>query len=153
MSLPSSETSHISDGYVLIEVDDLLESGNAKHRKNMEGFYKRYKCGKCKNLRELGEEGTLISGVRVIQHKDYSFTWHMQEYAKSKMSIIEIPRGFLTNTLELDDSRMSQVISVNGKIGWIGSNGRPDLAAGHSIIAGQYKDKKPDLITQCTLKS
>ena len=110
----------------------------------MEGFYKRYKCGKCKNIRELGDEGTLISGGRVIQHKDYSFSWHMNEYAKNKMSVIEIPRGFLSQTVEINDAHMSQVISVNGKIGWLGGNGRPDLAAGHSIIAGQYKDKRPD---------
>jgi hypothetical protein len=65
------------------------------------------------------------------------------------MSIIDIPRGFKTHTTELSDDYMSQVMSSNGKIGWIGGNGRPDLAAGHSIIAGQYKDKSPQLITDC----
>ena len=150
MSLPSTDPkTTVSDGYVLIEVDDLLESGNEVHRANMKKFYARYKCGKMKNLRDLGHEGTLISGIRVIQNKDYSFNWHMKEYTKAKMSIIEIPRGFLSNTTELDDAHMSKVISANGKIGWLGGNGRPDLAAGHSIIASQVKDKLPDLITQC----
>ena len=117
-------------------------------------MYKRqqkYRCGKRKKLVELGQEGTLISGVRVRQHKDYSFTWDMAEYASNKMSYIEIPRGFLSDTTELDAYRMSQVLTSNGQIGWIGGSGRPDVAAGHSIIAGQYKDKKPDLITQCNL--
>ena len=46
---------------------------------------------------------------------------------------------------------MGKVQQCNGKIGWLGSNGRPDVAAGHSIIAGQYKDKSPQLISDCNL--
>ena len=38
---------------------------------------------------------------------------------------------------------------ANGQIGWLGSNGRPDFAAAHSIIAGEYKNKSPQLITWC----
>ena len=73
----------------------------------------------------------------------------MNEYADPHMHPINIPRGFLTHTKELDDERMSEVVSCNGKIGWIGTNGRPDLAAGHSIIAGDYKHKSPQLISSC----
>ena len=72
----------------------------------------------------------------------------MLEYAKS-MTEISVPRGFHTHVKEIDDKVLSQVVSVNGKIGWIGGNGRPDLAAGHSIIAGQYKLRSPDLVSQC----
>ena len=32
---------------------------------------------------------------------------------------------------------------------WIGTNGRPDVAAAHSIIAGGYKDKSPQLVKDC----
>ena len=63
--------------------------------------------------------------------------------------MIETPRGFLSNTKELDDNSMNKVISANGQIGWLGSNGRPDCAAAHSIIAGEYKNKSPQLITWC----
>ena len=31
----------------------------------------------------------------------------------------------------------------------MGSNGRPDIAAGHSIIAGKVRDKFPELFTLC----
>ena len=82
-----------NQGIVLVEADDILEGGNAVHRKNMEQFFSKYKCGKRKNLLELGSEGSLISGIRVRQNKDYSFTWHMVGYAY-KMKIIEAPRGF-----------------------------------------------------------
>ena len=55
----------------------------------------------------------------------------------------------MTHVDELDESYMSQVMTVNGKIGWIGGNGRPDLAAGHSIIAGDYRTKSPQLVALC----
>ena len=44
---------------------------------------------------------------------------------------------------------MSDVVTANGQIGWIGGNGRPDLAAEHSIAAGSYKHRKPQLVTDC----
>ena len=150
MTLPSTDPKEVlNQGSILIEVDDLLDGGNDLHRQNMTSFYSKYKCGKCKPMISLGDEGTLISGVRVIQYKDFSFAWHMNEYAQNNMSEINIPRGFLTSTTELDDRRISEVLTSNGQIGWIGSNGKPDVAAGHSIIAGGYKDKSPQLITDC----
>eukprot|EP00973_Karenia_brevis_P042126 5832754-Karenia_brevis.AAC.1 len=94
MTLPSSSASKINDGDFLIEVDDILEGGStARHRKNFEGFYRRWTCGKRKKLRDKGEEeGTLISGVRDIQHKDFSLTWHMEAYVGEKLALIETPR-------------------------------------------------------------
>eukprot|EP00973_Karenia_brevis_P007739 1051151-Karenia_brevis.AAC.1 len=66
MTLPSSSSSKINDGVVLIEVDDILDGGpTARHRMKFKRFYRRWKCAKFKKLRDKGEEdGTLISGVR-----------------------------------------------------------------------------------------
>lgn len=50
---------------------------------------------------------------------------------------------------ESDDAMVSKAILVNGQSAWLGSNGCPNVVAGHSIIAGQYKDKQPDLVTSC----
>lgn len=72
----------------------------------------------------------------------------MQEYAQNSMSLIQVSRGFLSQTKQLGEEGMSEVASVNGKTGWLGANGRPDLAVGHSIIAGQYRDKLPSLVAQ-----
>ena len=91
----------------------------------------------------------MISGIRFRQLKDYSFIWDMQEYADDKLKMLEPPRGLITTTKELDDKWIGQILACNGKIGWLGSNGRPDIAAGHSIIAGKVKDKSPELITLC----
>ena len=68
-----SGASMINDGIILIEVDDILEGGNERHQKLMEQFYSKYQCGKRKKFIDLGDEGTLISGIRVKQHKDFTF--------------------------------------------------------------------------------
>jgi len=153
MTLAPPDTAKQSDdmlnsGIILIEVDDILEGGDDHHQRTIEKFYDKYKCGKRKKIQDLGEEGTLISGIRVVQKQDYSFAWNMNEYAET-MEIINIPRGFMTHTKELSEEYASKVLSCNGQIGWIGGNGRPDLAAGHSIIAGTFKDKSPQLVADC----
>eukprot|EP00973_Karenia_brevis_P012560 1704854-Karenia_brevis.AAC.1 len=71
----------------------------------------------------------------------------MEAYVDEKLAFIATPRGFLSNTEEVDETWMNKVVSSNGQIGWIGSNGCPDAAAAHSIIAGEYKHKSPQLIT------
>eukprot|EP00973_Karenia_brevis_P001494 203190-Karenia_brevis.AAC.1 len=73
----------------------------------------------------------------------------MEAYVEKKLALIDTPRGFLSNTEELDETWIIQVVSSNSQIGWIGNNGHPDAAAGHSIIAGEYKHKSPQLITMC----
>ena len=49
----------------------------------------------------------------------------------------------------MSDEYISKVKSSDEKIGWICGNGRPHLAAGHSIIAGQYEGKSLQLISDC----
>eukprot|EP00973_Karenia_brevis_P077559 10776172-Karenia_brevis.AAC.1 len=65
----------------------------------------------------------------------------MEAYVHEKLALIEAPSGFLSNTEAFDETWMNNVVSSNGQIGWIGSNGRPDSAAGHSMIAGEYTHK------------
>ena len=60
MTLPGK--GKLTDGIILIEVDDILEGGSARHQQIMDQFYKKCQCGKRRKLQELGDEGTLISG-------------------------------------------------------------------------------------------
>ena len=137
-----------NEGVVLVEVDDILEGGNARHRALMEEFYSKFKCGKRKRLIDLGDEGTLISGIRVRQFEDKHFQWDMNEYARDKLQPIECPRGTITKTEgNLSTELMQYVGTCNGQIGWLGGNGKPDIAAGHSLIASEIKNMKPSLIT------
>ena len=57
----------ISEGQVLIDVDDFIEGGKEPHRKGMEGFYAKYHCGKSIDLRLVVQEGTLFAG-RLPRH-------------------------------------------------------------------------------------
>ena len=62
------------------------------------------------------------------------------------MKAIEAPRGLLSSTEDLSDSMMKEIETCNGQIGWLGGNGRPGVAAGHSIIASKVKYRHPELV-------
>ena len=70
----------------------------------------------------------------------------MNEYVKSKLSPIEVPRWYLSNTKEISDVIFTNVKGVNG--GWLASTGRPDTAARHSIIPSGYDRRSPQLILE-----
>ena len=85
---------------MLIDVDDFIEGGKGPHRKAMEGFYAKYRCGKAIDLVSVGKEGTLFAGRRVVQYRDYHVTVSMDEYVKAKLRLTEVPTGYLSNTKE-----------------------------------------------------
>ena len=90
-----------SEGQLLLDVDDFIEGGNEMHRKTIEGFYDKYRCGKATDLRSAGQEGARFAGRRVVLHADFRITVSMNEYVKSKLRPIEVPRGYLSNTKEI----------------------------------------------------
>ena len=104
------------------------------HRETMRKFYDKYRCGKAIDLRLAGQEGTRFAGRRVVQHPDFRTTVSMDEYVKSKLRPIEVPRGYLSNTKEISDGMLTNVKGVNGGLGWLASTARPDMAAPHSTI-------------------
>ena len=63
-----------SEGQLLLDVDDFMEGGKETHRKTMEGFYDKYRCGKAVDLRSAGQEGTRFARRRVVQHPDFRIT-------------------------------------------------------------------------------
>ena len=72
----------------------------------------------------------------------------MDEYVKSKLRPIEVPRGYLSNTKEVSDGMLTNVKGVNGGLGWLASTARPDMAAPHSIIPSGYDRRSPQLISE-----
>ena len=107
----------------------------------MEGFYDKYRCGKAVDLRSAGQEGTRFAGRHVVQHPDFRITVSMDEYVKSKLRRIEVPR-------EISDGMLTNVKGVNGGLGWLASTRRPDMAALHSIIPSGYDRRSPQLISE-----
>ena len=111
-------------------------------------FYDKYRCGKAIDLRLAGQEGTRFVGRRVVQHPDFRITVSMDEYVKSKLRPIEVPRGYLSNTKEISDGMLTNVKGVNGGLGWLASTARPDMAAPHSIIPSGYDRRSTQLISE-----
>ena len=83
-----------------------------------------------------------------MQHPDFRITVSMDEYVKSKLRPIEVPRGCLSNTKEISDGMLTNVKGVNGGLGWLASTGRPDMAAPHSIIPPGFYRRSPQLILE-----
>ena len=77
----------------MLDVDDFIEGGNEIHRKTIEGFYDKCRCGKAIDLRSAGQEGTRFAGRRVVQHPDFRVTVSMDEDFKSVLRPTEVPRG------------------------------------------------------------
>ena len=137
-----------SEGHLLLDVDDFIQGGKETHRKIMEGFYDKYRCGNAVDLRSEGQEGTRFAGRRVVQHPDFRITVSIDEYVKSKLRHIEVPKGFLLNTKEISDGMLTNVKGVNGRVGWLASTGRPDMEAPHSITPSGYDRRSPQLISE-----
>ena len=71
-----------SEGQLLLDVDDFIEGGEETHRKTMEGFYDKYRCGKAVDLRPAGQEGTRFAGRRVVQQPDFRITASTLKFQK-----------------------------------------------------------------------
>ena len=85
---------------------------------------------------------------RVVQNPDLRITVSMDQYVKSKLHPIEVPKGYLSNTKELSDGMLMNVKGVNGGLGWLASTARPDMAAPHSIIPSGCDRRSPQLISE-----
>ena len=83
-----------------------------------------------------------------MQNPDFRITVSMDEYVKSKLRPIEVPKGYLSNTKEISDGMLTNIKGVNGGLGWLASTGRPDMAAPHSIIPSGYDRRLPQLISE-----
>ena len=90
----------------------------------MEGFYDKYRCGKAVDLRSARQEGTRFAGRRVMQHPDFRITVSMDEYVKSKLRPIEVPKGYVSNTKEISDGMLTNVKGVKWWFGLAGVNNK-----------------------------
>ena len=96
-------------GNMLLDVDDLVEAGGPEPRRLMDNFYKKYQFGKVLRVKDAGESGTLVIGRRVRQMADHSFVVDMNDYARDRLQEIKTPRGYLSNTEEIDENMLKQV--------------------------------------------
>ena len=82
------------------------------------------------------------------KNPDFRITMSMDEYVKSKLRLVEVPKGYLSNTKEISDGMLTNIKGVNGGLGWLASTGRPDMAAPHSIIPSVSDQRSLQLISE-----
>ena len=133
-----------SESQLLLDVDGFKEGGKEAHRKAMEGFYAKYRCGKAVDVMSASQEGTLFAGRRVVQNRDYRIAVSMDEFVRTKFHSTEVPKGYLSNTKEIREGMLTKVKGVNGGLGWLAATGKPDVAAPHWIIPSGYDRKSPN---------
>ncbi|CAJ1399663.1 unnamed protein product [Effrenium voratum] len=132
---------HPTEGIIVVEVDDILESGNERHRNKMAWLEKKLRFGKIINLREH-PEGTGYAGRRIMQGPDGSFQYTMADYIKNRLKYVRVERKYLkkdASTTSLKEDEINQLRGVVAAINWIAREGRPDVSAAASILSGCFE--------------
>ena len=146
--LPSKDAERPTQGVMVIEVDDIIEGGDERHRQLMTELEGEVTFGKIVNLQE---KESSYAGKSLKQLPDFSFESHMDEYIYTRMSPIAMSRKVLkkdaTATL-LDDTEKSQLRGVLATLTWVGREGRPDAAAAASVLASAFPEPTVDTIYQ-----
>ena len=75
-----------SEGQLLRDVDDFIEGGKETHRKTMEGFYDKYRCGRAVDFMSAGQEGTRFAWRRAVQKP-----WFPQHCVDGRMCQVKAP--------------------------------------------------------------
>eukprot|EP00439_Symbiodinium_sp_Y106_P061983 s82_g9.t1 len=138
--LPSSEPSQSTQGVLVIEVDDVIEGGDQRHRALMADLEGSITFGKAVNLQQ---QESSYAGKTLKQLPDFGFEIHMDEYIYSRMSPISLARKVLKKEAAkclLDESEKSQLRGVLATLTWVGREGRPDAAAASSILASTFPE-------------
>ena len=146
---PSKEVPTL--GYIVLEVDDLLESGGPEHRELMSKLEKRLRFGKVVNLQE-SEGGSGYAGRRIKQHPDFSFTYSMDDYVTNRLHPVKVHRRTLKkNAAEtlLNEDEISQLRGTIAAINWSAREGRPDGSASASILSGCFPTPNMKHLLDC----
>lgn len=126
-------------GIIVVEVDDLLESGDAEHRRKMEWLESKFRFGKATELQKE-TQGTAYAGRRLKQLKDFSFEHTMNDYIANRLKKVEhqkVPLRLASETI-LNSQEEAALRGTIASINWIAREGRPDAAAAASILSSSF---------------
>ncbi|CAE7633607.1 unnamed protein product [Symbiodinium necroappetens] len=144
----SNEHPERTQGVIIIEVDDLMESGGERHRQKMVQLEQRLKFGKAVKLADH-PEGAAYAGRRITQDaKTFSFRYTMTDYIQNRLKKVVFERKVYkkdANTVTLNASEESQLRGVLAAINWVAREGRPDVSAAASMLAGRFPGPTADV--------
>ena len=144
--LPALEPQQPTQGLLVVEVDDVIEGGDERHRKLMNTLESEITFGKVINLQQ---SETSYAGKSIKQLEDFSFVMHMDEYIYTRMSPISMARKVLKKdapNVKLDENEKSQLRGVLATLTWVGREARPDAAAASSILASTFPEPTVEVI-------
>ena len=127
-------------GVIVIQVDDLLEAGDGEHRRRVELLENRFRFGKVVKLQDV-EQGTGYSGKRILQFKDFSIGYTMNDYVLHRIKPVNVQRKVLkkdADTVLLNEAEVTQYRAALATLNWVSREGRPDCAAAASILASRF---------------
>ena len=128
LTLDSDDRSACSktQGIIVIEVDEVLESGNGEHRRRMDWLETRLKFGKAVNL-QTEVRGTGYDGRRLKQCADFSFEITMDDCVQNRLKPLAFERKFLIKNskdvkfTEKGEAAMRRTVA---SINWHGKEGQ-----------------------------
>eukprot|EP00435_Cladocopium_sp_Y103_P008346 s2034_g2.t1 len=140
-------------GFLVLEVDDILEAGDAEHREKMKWLESRLRFGKVVNLQETENGGgSGYAGRRVMQNKDFSFSYSMDDYVANRLHAIKVHRKILkkdASNIKLNEDEISQLRGTVAAITWSAREGRPDGSASASILSGCFPEPTMKNLFEC----
>ena len=141
LTLPGEKANEMTptDGFMVIEVDDIAEAGNDRHRAKMEELRKLLKFGKIEAL--FDSNGSSYAGRQIKQNKDYSFEMNMEEFIYTRLEPIKLSRRVLKKdaaSMLLNEAEKTQLRGLIASLNWIAREARPDASAAASLLASAF---------------
>lgn len=123
-------------GLLIVEVDDILSLGDNVHEEKVSRLRERFKFGKFMYLDE-NPEGVAFNGRRLKHVPGGGFTIDMQKFVEERLQEVVPEKGrSAQKTEEATDEERNSTRAAIGALTWAAKEGRPDCAAGASLIAG-----------------
>ena len=143
-TLPSTDQSkdQKTEGFLVIEVDDIAEAGGPRHQQKMQELEQKLKFGKIEELYN-NPDGCMYAGRHIQQLADISFDHHMDEYIYTRWEPISISRKVFKKDapkVKLDEREKSQLRGLIASLNWTAREGRPDASATASILATTFPE-------------
>jgi hypothetical protein len=129
-------------GIILVEVEDLYEAGSERHRALTEKLKQRFRFGKHDSL--MTPAGGTFDGMRMVQHKDFSFHYSIKDYILSRIREIPFTKD---RKKEVDQpitgAEFSQLRALIGSVLWAARKCRPDVFGPVSLLQRKGTSRRP----------
>ena len=118
LTLPAQDASPeaLTEGYMVIEVDDIIEAGGKRHEALMKRMQERLNFGKIDEL--YGTLGTSYAGRHLKQLPDYSFESHMEEFLYTRLEPVKLNRRILKKDAAQVDLSEHEKTQLRGLPSW-----------------------------------